>query len=180
MTMNELLNAVGIKKPSLRIKKHPKMLQVLKYCNDHDIDIYENGMDINEDAFLVLLENIHSIETLAEILKNSAVLLSIDFNPKEIALFYNLYDPEVLQYNTESEILIDKEYLKYATKEWTEKYFLAQPKVLHVSKNRMMLRNNPRDCYDEDYLETSLLNLVALKKAKDLGLLKEAIKKISE
>ncbi len=178
MTITELIKILGIKNPTLKIKNHLKMLQLLDFCNSHDI--YEHGFEIKEENFLTLLENINSLEILLEILKNPAVLLNIDFVPKEMACFYNIYNPEILQYSPEAEILIDEEYLKYATKEWTENVLKNQTKILEVSNNKLILKENPYGEDDEEYLESYLLNLVTLKKCKELNLLKEAIEKLSQ
>lgn len=178
MTVKELLKVIGIKKPTIKLMTHPKLIQVLNCCNEQDITVYEHDFVINEDAFIVFLDNIHSIETLFELLKNVSFLLSINYNPKEIAIFYNLYDSKKLQYNEDSEILIDDEYLMYATKEWTENTFIKQDKVLYISDKRMILKPNLKKIDEDDYVESYLLNLIALKKAKELGLLKEAIKKL--
>ncbi len=180
LTMNDLLDAFGIIHPTQKLKKHPKMQQILNFCNDNGIDVYEHEKEIQEDAFCILLDEIHSVETLLKIINNTGVFLSLNYYPREIAIFYNLYNPDILQYSEYTEILIDPEYLKYATKEWTEHQFLQQTKVLKVSGQRLSLRENPSGSSEEDFVESYLFNLEALKEAKEKNLLKEAIEKISE
>ena len=178
MTINELIKGLNIKNPTSKIKNHPKMFQLLDFCNSHDI--YRSHIYIGEEGFLTLLENINSLETLLIILRNPGVLMDIDYYPEELACFYNIYNPEILQYGPEARILIDEEYLKYATKEWTENVLKNQTKVLEVSNNKLTLKENYYDEDDENSLESYLLNLVALKKCKELNLLKEAIEKLSQ
>lgn len=173
MTMKEMLETFGIKNPTSKSINHPKMRQLLNYCNKNDIDIFEHDFLINEDAFLTLVQNIHSFETLMLIVKKASVLLNIDYNPKEMAIFYNYYDPQILQYNLDNEILIDEEYLKYASKEWTEHNFINQRKILVWENDRLILKENPY--HDEEYIASFDLNVQALKKAKEHNLLKEAI-----
>ena len=176
--MEELIKALGIKNPTDKIRKHPKMLQLLEYTKLHDI--YEHDFDIQEDAFITLLENINSLDVLLNILKKSYILLGINYSALEYAKFFNIYNPEVLDYyDSESAILVDEEYLKYASVEWTEEILKNQEKVLVINDKTLTLKDN-EDEESVDYIESFLLNLVALKKAKDLGLLKDAIKKLSE
>ncbi len=179
MTMKELIKILGIKTQNSQLQKHPKMIAFLNYINEKDLDIYEHGFTIKEESFQILLENSNSFNTLLKILKQSCVLLNLDFQPKEIARFYNLYNPQILQYSINSKILIDPEYLKYATKEWTEEKFVNHQKVLYVSPKRIILKDNPHKPDEEDYIDNYLLNLTALQKAKDLNLLKEAILKLN-
>ena len=175
--MNELLNMIGIDDKS-KLKKHPKMKLFLNYIIENNCDVYEHGFYIKADCFQVLLENIHSFDVLLEILKKSADLLSINFNPKEMADFYNLYDPRIIQFSKDALILIDEEYLKYTTIKWTVEKFLKIDKVLYVSKERIILKDNPNKDDEYKYVESYLLNFVALKKAKELNLLKEAIERL--
>ncbi len=175
--MEELIKALGIKNPTKKIKEHPKMLQLLEYTKLHDI--YEHDFDIQEDAFITLLENINSLDVLLNILKKSYILLGINYHALEYANFFNLYDPGVLDYSLDAAILVDEEYLKYASVEWTQGILKKQEKVLEINDKTLTLKDNEDDD-SEDYIESFLLNLVSLKKAKDLGLLKDAIKKLSE
>ena len=176
MTKEELLNTLGIKHPTDSLLNHPKVLELLNYCNINDATIYEGNFEIKEEAFKILLENIHSFETLLVILHNTGVLLSLEYHPKEIALFYNLYDSEKLQYSEYADILISDEYLKYASKEWTEDVFLHEERVLYFDNQSFMLQEPSPN----DEAPIYLLNLTALKKAQDRGLLKEAIAKFME
>ena len=180
MTINDLIKIFGIKDPTDKIKKHPKVIQILDYCNNHDVILYRHHFYTLEKNFIILIENLNSIETLLKMLKKSVILLNIDFDAYEMAKFYNIYDPNILSYNEDTEILMDEEYLKYTTKEWTENVFFNQKKILTISKNRIYLRRNTISEDSENYIESYLLNLVKLKEAKELGLLKEAIIKLSK
>ncbi len=177
MNMNELLNTININDKKI-LKNHPKMILFLKYINENNCDIYEHDFAINAKAFQILLETINSFSTLLEILKKSADLLSINFNPKQMANFYNLYNPNIIQYSKDAEILMDQEYLKYTSIKWTEEKFLNLNKVLYITNNRIILKNNPHNPNDYKYIESYLLNLVSLKKAKDLNLMKQALIKL--
>ena len=117
LNINEFLKLLGVKNPTNKIKKHPKVLQILNYCNQNDKDLYEHNFSIKEESLIILIENIHSTETLLQILTNVSVLLNLDEYPLQLATFYNLYNPQILTYSEYSDILIDEEYLKYATKE---------------------------------------------------------------
>lgn len=174
MTTKELLETFGIKNPSLKLIKHPKVLQILAYCNQFDVTLYEHDFEIQEDVFLIFLDNINEIATLLKLLKRTDILLNLNFNPQEIARFYNLYDSEKLQYSEYTKILIDDEYLKYATKEWTEMKLLKENKVLSITNKEIKLIDNKEE------VDSFLLNLISLQKAHDLGLLFEAISKLSE
>ncbi len=59
MTLKELLNVIRIKHPTSKIIKNSKIIQVLNYYNEHNVDHYEHDFHINEASFLILLENIH-------------------------------------------------------------------------------------------------------------------------
>lgn len=176
MTKEELLNAFGIKQPTDSLLNHPKVLELLNYCNINDATIYEGALEIKEEAFKVLLENIHSFETLLVIMHNTGVVLSLEYHPKEIATFYNLYNPKKLQYSEDANILITDEYLKYASKEWTEDIFFNEERVLHINNQNFILKE--KSAFDDT--PTYLLNLKALEEAQDMGLLKEALAKFME
>lgn len=176
MTKEELLNALGIKHPTDSLLNHPKVLELLNYCNTNDATIYEGYMEIKEEPFKVLIENIHSFETLLVILHNTGVILSLEYHPKEIATFYNLYDSNKLQYSEEANILTTDEYLKYASKEWTEDVFFKEERVLYINNQSFTLQASKSD----DEAPAYLLNLVSLQKAQDMGLLKEALAKFME
>lgn len=178
MTMIEFLTFLGIENPTEKSMLHPKMKQFLDYCNKMDSDLYEHSFSIQEDAFLTLLETIHSMEKLLSLLKMSHVLLNINYSPKEIATYYNLYSIDFLPYSEDTKILMDEEYLKYATVEWTEKEFLAKQKVLVVLDDHLSFKI-PHPENEEEEVESYLLNLVALKEAKEKNLLKEAITLLS-
>ena len=177
MDIDELIKILGIKNPTKKIKEHPKMLQLLEYTKSHDI--YEHDFIIQEDAFITLLENINSLDVLLNILKKSYILLGINYHALEYAKFFNLYNPEILDYSLDANILFDEEYLKYASIEWTEEILKNQEKVLEINNKTLTLKDNG-DEESVDYLESFLLNLIALKEAKNLGLLKDAIRKLSE
>ena len=176
MTKEELLNALGIKHPTASLLNHPKVLELLNYCNINDATIYERDLEIKEDAFKILIENIHSFETLLTILHNTGVILSLEYYPKEIATFYNLYNSKKLQYSEDVNILIDEEYLKYASKEWTEDVFINEERLLCIDNQSFTLKE-PKSLDDAPIY---LLNLAALKEAQERGLLKEAIAKFME
>ena len=178
MTVEELLEILGIQKNQHLLINHPKMLQLLAYCTQEDVSVYEHSFEIKGEAFLVLLEEIHSLQVLVEILKKSSVLLNLNDTPYEIAKFYNLYYPHFLEYSVDSAILIDDEYLKYATKEWTENQFLQFQKILKIEDGKVFLQEHSSQ--QEEDIECYLYNLVALKQAKEAHLLKEALQKMME
>lgn len=182
IALKDFIKALNIKLTTKEIYKDTKVKQLIKYINDNNIDIYENGLYINEQAFLELLHNIHSLDTFIKILYSNANLLNINYHVKEMIMLYNMYDPKKVGYMPYEEfsILLDKEYLKYASKEWTEDYFINYPRILHVYKDRVISKCNNKYEDEVDYIRPLFLNLEALKKAKENGLLKEAINKISK
>lgn len=180
MTIKEFIEATKIKVSTKEIYQSTKVKQLMDYINEHDIEIYENDIAIKEEAFLELLENIHSLDVFLKILSRTADVLSINYHPRELAMFYNMYDPDKfdgISYE-EAKILLDEEYLKYASKEWTESKLLSYPRTLHVSSSRIISRKNNKSEYDEDYIEPIYINLRALNDAKDRKLLKEAVSRI--
>lgn len=180
ITLKEFINATKIKLTTKEIYKNTKVKQLIAYINEHDIDIYESDISINEGAFLELLENVHSLDTVLKILSSTADLLSINYKAKQIADFYNLYDAdkfEGLSYE-EAKILLDEEYLKYASKEWTESKLLSYPRIIHVSSKRIISRANSKSEDDEDFVEPIYINLRALEEAKQNKMLKEAVSRI--
>lgn len=181
MTIERMIEIIGIKKPTKKLLENKKMYQLYKYyiLND-DVDIYDCGVELDEKAFLYLLNNMHSVRNIACILSNVPDMLNINYNTRELSSFYNLYDPEVVEYSTSANILIDEEYLKYASKEWTEDTLLNQEKVLHVGEKKMVLRENAHKPYEDEYIPSFTQNLEALKKAKDSGRLEKAIERLSE
>lgn len=182
IALKDFIKALNIKLTTKEIYKDTKVKQLIKYINDNNIDIYENDLYINEEVFLELLHNIHSLDTFVRILYSNASLLNINYHVKEMIMLYNMYDPRKIGYMSYDEfsILIDKEYLKYASKEWTEDYFINYPRILHVYKDRVVSKCNTRYEDEVDYVRPLFLNLDALKKAKENGLLKEVINKISK
>ena len=46
MTKEELLNTLGIKHPTDSLLNHPKVLELLNYCNINDATIYEGNFEI--------------------------------------------------------------------------------------------------------------------------------------
>ena len=217
MDIEKLIKILEIKNPTDKIREHPKMLQLLQYIKLHDIysnvpdeniiftengeedDVeypvfdYDNFMyKINEDAFITLLENINSFEVLIKMLRREYLLVCINYNALEDAKFFNIYDPDVVIRSLEADILVDEEYLKYASVEWTVEVLMKHPKVLQIKGKKLTLKDNVMPEYNsvywdtdhnEDYIINKFrfeLNLRALNKAKKLGLLKEAIKMLSE
>lgn len=180
ITVKEFIDATKIKLTTKEIYKNTKVKQLIDYINENDIDICENDISINEDAFLELLESVHSLDSVLKILSRTSDLLSINYRAKQIADFYNLYDTdkfEGLSYE-QAKILLDEEYLKYASKEWTESHFLGYPRIIHVSAKRVISRANTKSEDDEDYIEPIYINLRALEKAKQQNLLKEVVLRI--
>lgn len=181
ITLRDFIEATKIKLTTKEIYQSTKVKQLIDYINEYNIDIYESDISINEEAFLELLENVHSLDVVIKILSKTSDLLSINYRSKQIATFYNLYDVdkfEDLSYE-EAKILLDEEYLKYASKEWTESKLLSYPRVLHISSNsRIISRKNSKSEDDEDYIEPIYINLKALEKAKQNKLLKEAVLRI--
>jgi len=180
ITLKEFIEATKIKLTTKEIYKNTKVKQLIDYINEYDIDIYESDVSINEEAFLELLDNVHSLDVVLKILSRTADLLSINYRAKQIADFYNLYDAdkfEGLSYE-EAKILLDEEYLKYASKEWTESHLLSYPRIIHVSTKRIVSKANTKSEDDEDYIEPIYINLRALEKAKQNKLLKEAVSRI--
>ncbi len=174
--MEELLNILGIKKNRDVLKGNLKMQQFYNYIKETDADVYEHGFDIDGKAFLLLLTYINSFKTLLGILKRSNDLLGINYNPKQMALFYNLYDYNLLSYNEDNEFLIDEEYLSYASVWWTENKLLKEEKLLYICSDKLMLRSSK--AYGD--VPSYLVNIRTLKMAKEKNLLKEAIMKITK
>ena len=181
INLKEFINATKIKLTTKEIFKDTKAEQLIKYINDNDIDIYENDLYIKEESFLDLLHSIYSLDVFLKILDNTSNILSIDYHSKEMAMLYNMYDPQKIEYMPYDEfsILLDNEYLKYASKEWTENYLINYPRILYVYKDKIISRKNTKYEDEVDYVHPLYLNLEALKKAKEYHLLKEAINKIS-
>lgn len=181
INLKEFIDVTNIKLTTKEIYEDTKVKQLITYINDNDIDIYENNLYINEDAFLELLHNIHSLDVFLRIIYSSVNILSIEYHGKEMAMLYNMYDPKKIGYMSYDEfnILLDEEYLKYASKEWTEDYLINYPRILYVYKDKVVSRRNTKYEDEKDYIRPLYLNLKALRKAKENGLLKEAIKKIS-
>lgn len=181
ISLKDFIQATSIKLTTKEIFKDTKANQLIQYINDNNIDIYENDLNINEKSFLELLHSVHSLDTFLKILNNIANILSIDYHYQEMAMLYNMYDPQKIGYMPYNEfsILLDNEYLKYASKEWTENYLINYPRILHVYKDKIISRKSNKYEDDVDYIHPLYLNLEALKIAKENNLLKEAIEKIS-
>lgn len=162
--------------PTEEILKNPKMKQIVDYVEANDIEIYESEEVINSNAFNVLLTNINSIEALAHILNKSSIVGCINYHAETLAKFYNLYDYTKVEWLGErTRILVDAEYLKYATKEWTEDILFKSNKIIHIGKERLIFKEN----MDED-LNPIEHNIRVLQEAKERGILSSVISRATQ
>ena len=175
-TIEEALKLIHVK-PDM-VKDHPKVKAFIQYVKDNDLYLGETNVGMNSDDFIRLVEGIQSFTTLSKILAKPRDFLSVSSQCDNMIKWYNIYNPEKLDcifHKEEASILIDKEYFKYASVEWTEDIFQHIEKVLVFNGDKYELQDNPLKEDDNEYIDSYSLNVSTLYYAKKNGTLKEAI-----
>lgn len=174
MNIRGLLRKLNVE-PAEEILKNPKMKQIVEFINKNDVIIYESDEVVNAKAFNTFLENINSIEAIINILNKPSIVSAINYYPEILAEFYNLYDfKKVTWYGKKSRILIDSQYLKVASKEWTEDVLFQSRKNIYLNNGKVTLREEK----SEDVIPIEH-NISVLARAKDEGVLFEVITKVT-
>ena len=133
---------------------------------------------------MIFLNNINSIEVAARLLGKYRNLMAIEQEPEKVANFFNTYSVENFTYPGEdvASLLLDKEYLKYASVEWTREHVLSFSfgKVLQVSGKKVSTTINAlTDENEDEYIPNVESNIEALKKAQKNKVLKKAIESLA-
>ena len=170
----EFLKDIGVK-PTKEIQNNPKIRQIVNYIKNNDITNLTNYYYINEEKFLYFITNMKSADTIIEVLKNDAYLVNFNYDYKELVKFFNIYNPKSINMIAGSMILTDKEYLKYATIEWTQDIFSKSELIIKLYKDKVEFKENPLKPKDIEYISAFEQNLRVLAIAKEQKRLKEAI-----
>lgn len=180
METKEFLSIIGII-PTKELLDNSKLKQIINYINENDIVIFDTGIYIKKEAFEILLNDVNSVETIIKILSTDADVMCLNRDAKNITKFYNLYNFKFVEWlGKNTEILIDEEYLKYATKEWTENVLFNSNKIIHIGKERVTIRENPHKKDTSNYIAPIELNIESLIQAKQKGILKEVLQKATQ
>lgn len=182
MEIRDFLLTINIK-PTKELLANTKLATIVDYINANDINVTINEEYINPQSFSRFLEEIRSVKTAVSILNASNAAFIINFYGKEIASWYNLYNPEKFRWiNSDySQVLLSNEYLKVAPIEWTETVFKKFDKIVTVGKDgRVIVRNNVHSEDEEGYIDPIYMNMMALSVAKDKGLIGKVVNRISK
>ena len=172
-------------KSTKEIEKNTKVRQLVGYINQNQIEFEEiDGTVLSKKSFLIFLNNINSIEVAARLLGKYRNLMAIEQEPEKVANFFNTYSVENFTYPGEdvASLLLDKEYLKYASVEWTREHVLSFSfgKVLQVSGKKVSTTINAlTDENEDEYIPNVESNIEALKKAQKNKVLKKAIESLA-
>ena len=167
------------------VEENTKVKQLVTYINQNHLEYSELGEKvISKDSFLKFMENINSVSDAAKVLQEYRNLSSIGYEPEQVAKFFNVYSPLKFSYpgNYISELLLDEEYLKLASIEWTREHILTYSfdKLLEIKGRKMIIKENVLTEENEDeYMPSTDQNVEALKTAKKNSLLKKAIESLT-
>lgn len=180
MEKKEFLNVAGIA-PTKELLDNPKIKQIVDFVNKHGFILYDTDAYIKPEVFNTLIDYIHSAEAIIQILNRESEATSLNTHLDSIIKFYNLYDPYKVQWlGKDTAILVDEEYLKNSTKEWTENVLFKSNKIIFVGQKRVTIRENRYSKDEPKYIEPIELNVTALRVAKERGMLKQAILQATE
>ena len=170
----KFLQNIGVKNIK-ELQNNPKINQIINYIENNDINYLINSNYINEEKFLYFITNMKSANNIIEILNNDAYLLNFNYDYKELVKFLNIYNPKSINMIAGSMILTDKEYLKYATIEWTQDIFSKSELIIKLYKDKVEFKENPLKPKDIEYISAFEQNLRVLAIAKEQKSLKEVI-----
>ncbi len=176
MDKAEFLRNIGVK-ATKEIQSNQKISQLVNYIKNKDITNLTNVNYINEEKFLYFITNMTSADSIIEVLKNDAYLFNFNYDYKELVKYFNIYNPKKIAMIGGSMILTDKEYLKYATIEWTQDVFSKSELIIKLYKNKVEFEQNPYNPGDIEYISAFEQNLRVLIIAKKQGRLEEVIRK---
>lgn len=164
------------------IEENLKLRQLVEYIHKNNIEYSEVGEDIiSKEAFRKFIENIKSIKVASKVIGKYPNLAPIEFNPELVAKFFNIYDISIYPGSFVAELLVNEEYLKYASVEWTQEHILSFSfdKIIEIEKDTIIVKENKLTEENEDrYLPGMHQNVEALKKALKKGILKQAIESL--
>ena len=168
MSSREFLKDLGVE-PTNELVNHPKIKQLIKYLDDNNTYcvIFEDYID--PEKFLYFIDNMNSIKNIAVLLNQSAFSTLFNFEYEKYIKLYNIYDAEIIPLYACTEVLYDEDYLKFASKEWTQDVFVNSKKVIKLYKDRIVIKDSL------EYIFPFEQNLYTLKKAKKEGKLGEVI-----
>ena len=174
MNKVEFLRNIGVKNTK-EIQSNPKIEQIVNYIENNDIKYLANCNYINEEKYLYFISNMKSINHIIEVLNNELYLFNFNYDYKNLVKFFNIYDPKKINMIAGSMILTDKDYLQYATIEWTEDIFSKSELIMKLCKNDIKFEKNPYHSGDIEYISAYEQNLRILDEAKKYGKLKAVI-----
>ena len=164
------------------IEENLKLRQLVEYINKNNIEYSEVGEDIiSKEAFIKFIEKIKSIKVASKVIGKYPNLAPIELNPELVANFFNIYDISIYPGSFVAELLVNEEYLKYASVEWTQEHILSFSfdKIIKFEKNKIIVKENKLTEENEaEYLPGMHPNVEALKKAFKKGVLKQAIESL--
>ena len=100
------------------IEENLKLRQLVEYIHKNNIEYSEVGEDIiSKEAFRKFIENIKSIKVASKVIGKYPNLAPIEFNPELVAKFFNIYDISIYPGSFVAELLVNEEYLIYASVE---------------------------------------------------------------
>lgn len=179
MNKVDFLRSFGLK-ATKEIKDNAKVKQINNYIEKNDIAHSTSSTYINEDKFLYFILNMKSIPNIIEVLNNESYLLNFNYEYKDLAKFFNIYNPKRISMISGARILTDEEYLKYASIEWTQNVFSKSELIIKLHKDKVQFEQNPYSQKDVRYISAFEQNLRTLVEAKKLGILKDVIKRATD
>lgn len=171
---------------SKKLGQNAKLSQLVDYVTKENIKFYATENKISENSLIEFLSEINSLKTAVKVLSISRHFPDIEREPKTVAKFFNIYSDCTKYYPGEwmSDLLINEEYLKSVSLEWTRDHILdgAFDKVLVVCKNKSLrVKSNVLSEENEDTYEPSFYaNVDSLKSCIKEDKLDKAIKMLSE
>lgn len=176
MEVKEFLNEIGID-ATKELLENPKMKQLVDFIENNNISYFYFDEYINPKKFEYFIENMNSLENIIEVLCNSTYISTFNYNYDKYVELFNIYNSKKFSMygGNKALIFIDKEYLKYASVEWTQNVLFKSNKIIRLKKDRVVIEKNKIDKENEDYIAPIELNIQSLSKAKEQERLKEVI-----
>ena len=176
-TYEKILSNIGIKEAKDEIIKDTKVTEFLNYiinCKD-ELKISEEELDIN--SFLYMVKNIKSFDVLLHMLNDTLIRKTMVYHLEEIVEWYNVYNPQKIRWyaREDAKLLLDEEYLKVATVDWTENSFFQLDSYFYYENGEYKLESSSIKPNDFGYIPPFYENVHTLNEEKRKGRLDKAI-----
>ncbi len=180
VSYNTIFSKLGIKEAKDEFCKKINGKNFLDYCIKNNVEVSnfdeQTHTKLEPKVVLYLIDHMESFEKVISVLKDTHAREQSVFDYRTVAKWYNIYNPQKLRWFADGyKILLDDEYLENASVEWTQDYFFNLNKWFYYKDGIYVLKDNPKEKGDFDYINPFYDNVYTLESEKENGRLKRAI-----